>query len=129
MSTSKPRKALTIKEKKIVLDLITSEGSYRKAQNSLKEIHNHAISVGAIANIEKNRHNIFNHLAENGNREMKRVRLSEEGTLDDDAVKEWFDGARARNLPVTGALLQQKAHLMDLESDEELQPLHFTLLN
>ena len=115
MSTSKRKRAsstsagekyyeFTIAEKLDVLHDMDAKISYRK----LAEKYN--VSLGSLSKIAKNRDKIENETADSANLQLKRSRRVGKYTDINSYVLEFFRRARARNLPMTGPMLQEKAN-------------------
>ena len=110
MSTSKRKRAsstsagekhheLTIAEK---LDVMHDmDASYRK----LAEKYN--VTLGSLSKIAKNRDKIENKAPDSANLQLKRPRRVGKYTGINSCVLDFFQ--RARNLPMTGPMLQEKA--------------------
>ena len=88
-----------IAEKLDVLHDIDAKISYRK----LAEKYN--VSLGSLSKIAKNRDKIENEAADSANLQRQPAKYTDINSC----VLEFFRRARARNLPMTGPMLQEKA--------------------
>ena len=79
------------------------DASYRK----LAEKYN--VTLGSLSKIAKNRDKIENEAANSANLQLKRPRRVGKYTDITSCVVECFRRAGARNLPMTGPMLQEKA--------------------
>lgn len=106
MSSSKPRKALTLKEK---IDVIryrdaNKDCSVRALAGKFK------IGKTQVSEILKKRNELL-HLYSQSSTNEKMCKLQRTGLSDiiDKTVLEWFNRVRSQNVPVSGPMLQEKA--------------------
>lgn len=99
---TKKRKFLSLEEKaKIIAE---AEGGRKKANIA----HDFGISPSSLSTVLKNKDSIHKALASGTCSQHKKVTLPKHDELDK-AVYTWFVDARARNIPLSGATVQQKA--------------------
>lgn len=65
-----------------------------------------------IANILKNKSEIVQQFETNGNKEVKRKFPRTEGGIIDETVFAWICQLRAKNMPISGPMIQEKASLV-----------------
>ena len=100
---SSRRKDLTLKEKVNVIE-------YAKVNKctQLELAKKFQISQAQVSKLLKKREKFLNDWKWNKNLNQKRKRSGKESKIED-ALLEWFSEKRARNVPISGLLLEQKA--------------------
>lgn len=96
------RKFLSLKEKAQVI----AEAESGKKKSNIA--HDFGISPSSVSTVLKNKDSIQKALASGTSAQHKKVTLPKHEELDK-AVYTWFVGARAKNVPLSGAIVQQKA--------------------
>lgn len=107
---------LSLKQKSAILRCIASGTSYADIQSEFQ------VSAGSITKIKKSRAQILQSIADN---QSGSSRLSGIGEKLDKRVYDWFVDVRSRNIPVTGALIQQSA----MKAAQSLQMTDFKASN
>jgi hypothetical protein len=102
-------RALSIQQKKEVIDLIDKKKSYEE----ISKIY--GVSSGTISNIKENR-KVIDSIIENNklNPNMKQIkpRMKKESQILDEKLFLWLNAARERNYPVSGPKLIEKAKII-----------------
>lgn len=99
---TKKRKFLSLEEK---AQIIAEAAAGRKKANIA---HDFGISPSSLSTVLKNKDSIHKALASGTSAQHKKVTLPKHDELDK-AVYTWFVDARAKNIPLSGATVQQKA--------------------
>jgi len=95
---------LSALQKLEIAKLIDSNVSYSEIARR------YGISKGTVTNIKKIHRELKQLQEQNSNiKNIRSIKLSEPGKVIDTKVYEWFCEARARNISVTGKMLQEKA--------------------
>ncbi len=97
------RHDLTLEEKISLLKDKDNGMTYRK----LAEKYN--VSLGAVTKIMKRRDEYLSDYEDNQNKETKRKIKDNVTQQIDQAVYEWFCSQRAKNIPISGPLIQERA--------------------
>ena len=77
--------------------------SYRELKDKFQ------VSLGAVSNILKRKHEYLDDYESNQNKKFKRKLKDELGQTINNAVYEWFVAQRSRKIPVSGPILQEYA--------------------
>lgn len=103
MSTK--RKRLSLKEKNDVLDV--NEKEKLSVRNLAERFH---VGKTQISELLKDKDEIRKMWILNSNKDLKNLKFRKTETSEiDEVVMKWFRSARAKNIPVSGVLLQEKA--------------------
>ncbi|XP_061188771.1 tigger transposable element-derived protein 4-like [Saccostrea echinata] len=102
MSLKRKRTVLTLSTKYEIVKLLDQKVSQSEIGRR------YGIAQSSISTISKNRTKIKENYESCGNPERKRQRSGNKAHLDS-ALKEWFQTARQRDIPISGPILQEKA--------------------
>lgn len=102
MSLKRKRTDLTLATKYEIVKLLDQKVSQSEIGRR------YGLVQSTISTISKNRSKIKENYESSGNSERKRHRSGKNAQLDD-ALKEWFQTARQRDIPISGPILQEKA--------------------
>ena len=99
------RKALTLEQKiKLIKDNQKCNGlSVRQLADK------YGVSKSSVANILQRREEFISDYTSNCNKRIKRKYKDEDGQTIDQLVFEWFIIQRAKQIPISGPILQEKA--------------------
>lgn len=99
------RHDLTLEEKiQLIRDNNDGNGlSFRKLADKYR------CSIGSISNILKRKQEYLSDYETNGNKDTKRKLKDDNGVQIDRLVFEWFSCQRAKNIPISGPILQERA--------------------
>ena len=78
------------------------------------------ISKGAVFNILKRKHEYLNDYESNQSNGVRRKIKNDYGKRIDDETYEWFVAQRAKNLPISGPILQEKARQIATKLGEKI---------
>jgi len=107
---SRKRKILTLEDRVAVLTKIDSGKSCRGIAEEL------GVGKTQIQNIVKNREDIKKRWESSENKVKKYTKVRKMGYDElDKVVREWFTRARAKNIPVSGRLIQERASMYAAE--------------
>ena len=99
------RKVLTLEERVSVLDKIEKGQSCRSVAEEL------SVGKTQIQNIVKDKEDILKQWAAGESSSKKYTKVRKTGYEEiDKVIWEWFARARAKNIPVTGRLIQERCH-------------------
>ncbi|XP_048759404.1 tigger transposable element-derived protein 6-like [Ostrea edulis] len=102
---------MSLKRKRTDLTLATKYEIYKLLDQKVSQSEigrRYGLVQSTISTISKNHTKIKENYESSGNSERKRHRSGKNAQLDD-ALKEWFQTARQRDIPISGPILQEKA--------------------
>ena len=108
------RHDLTLEEKiQLIRDNKDGNGvSFRKLADKYR------CSIGSISNILKRKREYLSDYETNGNKDTKRKLKDDNGVQIDRLVFEWFSCQRAKKIPISGPILQERARQIAAFVDE-----------
>ena len=101
-------------EQKVSLIMDQQRGSsYRELKNKFQ------ISLGAVSNILKRKHEYLNDYESNQNKRFKRKIKDQRGQVINDTVYDWFVLQRSKRIPISGPILQEYAKKVAAEIGDD----------
>ena len=103
------RRELTLEEKVSLIKEKDRGFSHRELSGKFQ------VSVGAVSNILKRKHEYIDDYESNKNKKVKRKLKDDTGQQINDQVYEWFVAQRSKNIAISGPLLQEYARKVSEE--------------